>query len=213
MTLYARRPPDISPAGSCTAGSMPSSVRPRSRCGSSPRRPITSSPPTRTATATACVPPTSTAVSIRRSACPTSWATTLRACGLACCPGCRTWTASAAALDGVRIGSARILTMSPSGTATSGTLYLQGRRAQYRRARARRDRTHPHPQVRHRSRNVDQPLTDRRIDARFPPPARAATRATLRPGCPVVLVDFSAGGALVEASRPLRPGARVHLQP
>jgi hypothetical protein len=34
-------------------------------------------------------------------------------------------------LDGVRIGSARILTMSPNGTATSGTLYLQGRRAQY----------------------------------------------------------------------------------
>ncbi len=33
--------------------------------------------------------------------------------------------------DGVRIGSARILTMSPDGTATSGTLYLQGRRAQY----------------------------------------------------------------------------------
>ena len=59
---------------------------------------------------------------------------------------------------------------------------------------------------------MDQPLTDRRIDARFPPPARGATRATLRPGCPVVLVDFSAGGALVEASRPLRPGARVHLQ-
>jgi hypothetical protein len=33
--------------------------------------------------------------------------------------------------DGVRIGTARILTMSPDGTATSGTLYLQGRRAQY----------------------------------------------------------------------------------
>jgi type II secretory pathway pseudopilin PulG len=33
--------------------------------------------------------------------------------------------------DGVRIGIARILTMSPDGTATSGTLYLQGRRAQY----------------------------------------------------------------------------------
>jgi type II secretory pathway pseudopilin PulG len=33
--------------------------------------------------------------------------------------------------DGVRIGSARILTMSPDGTATSGTLYLEGRRAQY----------------------------------------------------------------------------------
>jgi hypothetical protein len=31
----------------------------------------------------------------------------------------------------VRIGAARILTMSPDGTATSGTLYVQGRRAQY----------------------------------------------------------------------------------
>ena len=33
--------------------------------------------------------------------------------------------------DGVRIGTARILTMSPDGTATSGTLYVQGARAQY----------------------------------------------------------------------------------
>jgi len=33
--------------------------------------------------------------------------------------------------DGVRIGSARILTLSPDGTATSGTLYVQGFRAQY----------------------------------------------------------------------------------
>jgi len=33
--------------------------------------------------------------------------------------------------DGVRIGSARILTLSPDGTATSGTLYLRGRRSQY----------------------------------------------------------------------------------
>jgi prepilin-type N-terminal cleavage/methylation domain-containing protein len=33
--------------------------------------------------------------------------------------------------DGVRIGSARILTMSPDGTATSGTLYIRGRRSQY----------------------------------------------------------------------------------
>jgi prepilin-type N-terminal cleavage/methylation domain-containing protein len=36
-----------------------------------------------------------------------------------------------ASIDGVRIGSARILTTGPDGTATSGTLYLQGRRAQY----------------------------------------------------------------------------------
>jgi prepilin-type N-terminal cleavage/methylation domain-containing protein len=33
--------------------------------------------------------------------------------------------------DGVRIGTARILTMSPDGTATAGTLYIRGRRSQY----------------------------------------------------------------------------------
>jgi len=33
--------------------------------------------------------------------------------------------------DGVRIGSSRILTLSADGTATSGTLYIRGRRAQY----------------------------------------------------------------------------------
>src|SRR4029453_17248646 len=33
--------------------------------------------------------------------------------------------------DGVRIGSARILTMGTDGTATSGTLYIRGRRGQY----------------------------------------------------------------------------------
>jgi len=33
--------------------------------------------------------------------------------------------------DGIRIGSARILTMSVDGTATSGTLYIRGRRGQY----------------------------------------------------------------------------------
>ena len=36
-----------------------------------------------------------------------------------------------ASMDGVRIGTARILTVSPDGTATSGTLYVHGRRAQY----------------------------------------------------------------------------------
>jgi type II secretory pathway pseudopilin PulG len=33
--------------------------------------------------------------------------------------------------DGVRIGTPKILTISPDGTATSGTLYVQGARAQY----------------------------------------------------------------------------------
>ena len=39
--------------------------------------------------------------------------------------------ARSASTDGVRIGSARILTLSPDGTATSGTLYVRGRHAQY----------------------------------------------------------------------------------
>ena len=59
---------------------------------------------------------------------------------------------------------------------------------------------------------MDQSLIDRRVDARFLPPPPHATRATLRPGCTVALVNLSAGGALLEAARPLRPGARVHLQ-
>jgi type II secretory pathway pseudopilin PulG len=33
--------------------------------------------------------------------------------------------------DGVRIGASRILSLGPDGTATSGTLYVQGHRAQY----------------------------------------------------------------------------------
>ena len=36
-----------------------------------------------------------------------------------------------ASTDGLRIGTARILTVSPDGTSSSGTLYLRGRRAQY----------------------------------------------------------------------------------
>lgn len=57
---------------------------------------------------------------------------------------------------------------------------------------------------------MDQPLTERRVDARAA--VVAPSRATLRPGCIVALVDLSAGGALVHAQRPLRPGAQVHLQ-
>ena len=57
---------------------------------------------------------------------------------------------------------------------------------------------------------MDQPVVDRRVDARFPGEAMP-TRATLRTGCVVALIDWSAGGALVQAPKPLRPGARVHL--
>jgi prepilin-type N-terminal cleavage/methylation domain-containing protein len=38
---------------------------------------------------------------------------------------------STAETDGVRVGSSRILTLGPDGTASSGTLYLHGRRGQY----------------------------------------------------------------------------------
>jgi hypothetical protein len=59
---------------------------------------------------------------------------------------------------------------------------------------------------------VDHPVADRRREARFGRASVPEVRATLRPGCLVSVVDLSAGGALVEAPRPLRPGARVHLQ-
>ena len=59
---------------------------------------------------------------------------------------------------------------------------------------------------------MDHQVKERREDARFVPPPKVELRATLRPGCVVVLVDVSARGALVQAARPLRPGARVHLQ-
>ena len=57
-----------------------------------------------------------------------------------------------------------------------------------------------------------QPLTDRRADARFGQPVIAGTQAILRPGYAVTLIDLSSGGALIQGPRPLRPGARVHLQ-
>ncbi len=38
---------------------------------------------------------------------------------------------SASVGDGVRVGTSRILSLGPDGTATSGTLYLHGRRSQY----------------------------------------------------------------------------------
>ena len=57
---------------------------------------------------------------------------------------------------------------------------------------------------------MDQQVIDRRAETRVALSA-AGVRATLRPGCNVCVVDLSAGGALVEGERPLRPGARVHV--
>lgn len=59
---------------------------------------------------------------------------------------------------------------------------------------------------------MEDSVAERRRDARFRHDWLQAARATLRAGCSVALIDLSAGGALVHASRPLRPGARVHLQ-
>lgn len=59
---------------------------------------------------------------------------------------------------------------------------------------------------------LSQMREERRTDARFRGAVLADARATVRPGCTVTLVDLSQGGALVEAARPLRPGARVHIQ-
>jgi hypothetical protein len=58
---------------------------------------------------------------------------------------------------------------------------------------------------------VDQQVGDRRNDTRVALSANRV-RATLRPGCEVRVVDVSSGGALVQGERPLRPGARVHMQ-
>ncbi len=59
---------------------------------------------------------------------------------------------------------------------------------------------------------MGQPVKDRRSDPRFEWSSVEITRATLRPGCMVHIVDVSAGGALLHSVRPLRPGARVHVQ-
>lgn len=60
---------------------------------------------------------------------------------------------------------------------------------------------------------MDLTLTsERRTDTRFGREVLGSIHATVRPGCAVRLIDLSAGGALVEANRPLAPGGRVHLQ-
>ena len=72
--------------------------------------------------------------------------------------------------------------------------------------------THADATVPSRQPLMAQPLTDRRADTRFGQPVIAGTQAILRPGYSVSLVDLSSGGALIQGPRPLRPGARIHLQ-
>lgn len=58
---------------------------------------------------------------------------------------------------------------------------------------------------------MGQFVKDRRGDPRYGWSPDDVSQATLRPGCVVHVVDLSAGGALVQANRPLRPGARLHF--
>ncbi|MBW8713920.1 MAG: PilZ domain-containing protein [Acidobacteria bacterium] len=58
---------------------------------------------------------------------------------------------------------------------------------------------------------MGQPIKDRRSDLRYGWSRDDVSHATLRPGHVVHLIDLSAGGALVQTNRALRPGARVHF--
>jgi hypothetical protein len=58
---------------------------------------------------------------------------------------------------------------------------------------------------------MDIEIAERRAMHRFPPPAAVNLTATMRPGCQIALIDVTDRGALVEAPRPLRPGATIQL--
>ncbi len=57
-----------------------------------------------------------------------------------------------------------------------------------------------------------RPVTERRGFSRFGQPSIGRLQAVLRPGHAIAIVNLSAGGALVDGWRPLRPGSRVFLQ-
>lgn len=58
---------------------------------------------------------------------------------------------------------------------------------------------------------MGQLVKDRRNDPRYCWPREEISQATLRPGCVVHVIDLSVSGALVQATRPLRPGASLHF--
>jgi PilZ domain-containing protein len=55
-------------------------------------------------------------------------------------------------------------------------------------------------------------MKERRADARFGQPLIDGFLLTARPGIPLAGVNLSVGGCLVHSRRPLRPGARIHVQ-
>jgi PilZ domain len=56
---------------------------------------------------------------------------------------------------------------------------------------------------------MDHALIDRRGEPRLPREVVKMPQATLRPGCPVDVIDLSPQGIQVQSLRPLRPGSRV----
>jgi hypothetical protein len=56
---------------------------------------------------------------------------------------------------------------------------------------------------------MDDTLIDRRGEARLPAEVLRMPQATLRPGCPVDVIDLSPQGIQVQSLRPLRPDGRV----
>ena len=56
---------------------------------------------------------------------------------------------------------------------------------------------------------MDHALIDHRAEARLAREVLNMPQATLRPGCPVDVVDLSPQGIQVQSVRPLRPGSRV----
>ena len=56
---------------------------------------------------------------------------------------------------------------------------------------------------------MDDTVTERRAEARVPREVLTRPQATLRPGCPVDVIDVSPQGIQVQSTRPLRPGSRV----
>jgi hypothetical protein len=59
---------------------------------------------------------------------------------------------------------------------------------------------------------MDCTIGERRAHERTERELGHVAKATLRPGHPILVVNISRGGALIEGSRPLRPGTRVMLQ-
>lgn len=55
-------------------------------------------------------------------------------------------------------------------------------------------------------------VSERRAHERTADDWTRTARASLRPGCPIAIVNISRGGAFIEGPQPMRPGTRVMLQ-